>query len=741
MLKKIISLIFVLLVTRLFSFAQLSPCYTDEHYRELLKTYPQLVEYEEQFNEQMGRLAGARTTAAAPDTAIYDVPVVVHVIHDYGNENVPDNTVYEAAAYWAIVYMKQNPDTANVIPPFIPYIGNPRIRLHLATIDPNGKPTKGVVRHMSYLTANADDQAKFDDWPHNKYINIWLIGRFGAGMTGAAAYAYTPSTGAVIPFYDGIICLASYTNYAKVIPHELGHVLNLEHPWGSTNSPEVACGDDNVDDTPPTKGHSPVGCVPSALYDTTCATGYLKHYTDIGGADSVANYPDTVNAQNIMDYTYCQDMFTKGQCVRMRTALTSSTAGRNNLYSPANLAATGALAPMPDLPPVADFIVNKASSGSPFTDSRTYFMTFNNAASFSFRNASWNDTISSVSWAFSNGATNPTSSGTSTVLNQFSTPGWVTVTLVANSNAGSDTLVNTHAVYAADTTPVGGPGYIQEFEDEMGIGNWPMFNYYNNPFRWKYYPSAGLGGSGCIGYHSFDTTCTTSQPRITGTAVGDHDDIFTPAFSLLNGPDSLYLDFFTAGASTTKGLSGVTHVGDSMEVDVSTTGGAIWNRLVTYKGADLSNNGNLNVDFVPGSSSSWKPRTISIPAVYRSGNTFFRLRYWPGNTGDNVFVDKLSISGWPAGVKEALASSQSFNIFPNPSSNGCTLAFRAGADGKVSYCITDIAGKVLSQQTKQYTPGSVQQEFISKEVTPAAGMYLVTLTIDGMKITQKFVTY
>ena len=720
------------------SYAQ-QPCATDEYYQRLLKQYPQLADYEEQFNTQLREAVAHRTTSAT-DTTVYDIPLVVHVVHDYGAENVSDNVIYVAAAYWAVVYMKQNADTVDVIPPFVKWEGNPRIRLHLATIDPNGNPTKGVVRFQSYLTTIADDQAKYEQWPPNKYVNIWLISAFGAANAGAAAYAYTPGLAAFQPNYDGVICLASYTNQDKTIPHELGHVLNLQHPWGNTNNPGVSCGNDGVDDTPPTKGHLPSGCTFAALYDTVCATGYLKHYTAAGGGDSLVDYPDTTNAQNIMDYTYCQRMFTIGQVVRMRTALLSSTAGRSNLFTPANLAATGALAPMPDLPPIADYIVNKASSTAAITDTRSYFLTFNNTALFSFRNWSWNDTVSSVLWTFSNGASTPTSTNmTSNVTNQFSVPGWVTVSLQATSNAGSNTVTNTHAVYAADTAVAGGLGYSQNFSTAASIDNWPMFNYYNNRFKWQYYSGAGYDDGNCARYRSFDTT-----NKSTGNPVGDHDDFYTPAFNLSNPPTSVYLNFYTAAASvSTSGLGfGVTAKGDSLEVDVTITGGQRWNKIAAYSGNVLSNNGVVATEFVPTNQTQWVARGINIPAAYLTNNTFFRFRYWPGNTGNNMYLDNVSISPWPAGVQEVLKSSSDlFNIFPNPATNGFSLLFKTGNDGVVNYSIKDITGKLVYEHKAVLTPNSMQQESISRAVTPAAGMYFITVTIEGMSRTQKLVVY
>ena len=737
MFNKFILLIVAIVCITGVGYAQEKPCSTDEQYWKLVEKYPELQALQQQFDDQVSRRIAERTTSAAVDTVTYDIPIVIHVIHDYGNENLNDTILYQAAKYWTVVYMKQNADTSGVIPPFVSYIGKPNMRLHLATIDPNGKPTKGIVRFQSYLTQAADDEAKFGQWPPTEYVNIWFINAFGASATGAAAYAYFPSSAVFQPYYDGIICLASYANYAKTVPHEMGHVLNLYHPWGNSNSPGIACGDDQVDDTPPTKGHNPSGCVASALYDTACATGYMKHYVAAGGGDSVVNYPDTTNAQNIMDYTYCQEMFTKGQVVRMRAAIVSSVAGRNNLITPANLALTGALAPMPDLPPVADFIVNKGTGAT--SDFRSYYLTIGNTSQFAFRNASWNDTVSSVLWSFSNGATQPTSTSIGIVNNQFTVPGWVKVSLVATSNAGSDTLVNTQTVYAADTIAAGGIGYTQSFASAADIANWPMFNFYNNQFKWEFYTGTGMGDNTCLRYRSYDTS-----QRITGNAVGDHDDIYTPAFDLTGATGNVYLNFFSSGAYTHNGLPpGTVYVNDSIEIDASNTGGAQWAKIGGFGGnSGIADNGNYGYEYIPTSATAWKPRAIVVPVAYQTAKTFFRFRYHPGNAGNDLYIDNVSFSGFPAGIKEALTNEPNkFNIFPNPASNGFNIIFNTGIDGVIAYTIKDLTGKIVYENKKAFAPNSMEQESIPRSATPAAGMYFVTLTIDGVNMVQKLVVY
>ena len=371
-------------------FTQTLPCYSDEMRKMQISAHPDLLQAEQNFNKQISEglkkidfsKIAKRTTAADesgnPDFW-YDIPIVIHVVHDYGSEYLSDDALFDDFADWNLVYAKENADTADVVTTFIPYIGNPHIRLHLATKDPIGNPTKGITRYRNYSTYFAGDFAKFGGWPPTSYVNIWIVNVITTGNGEAAAYAYFPDDVTYVPFYDGVIADAEYVanaytgfpSVSKTINHELGHVFSLYHPWGATNNPGVACGDDEVDDTPPTQGHVEPGCRPdlpssnaNSLYDSSCAQNYYKIYINAAGFDSLVNYPDTTNTQNIMDYTYCARMFTKGQSVRMHAALNSDVAGRNNLWSPSNLFFTGVLAdstlpgsfiPRLDLKPIPEF--------------------------------------------------------------------------------------------------------------------------------------------------------------------------------------------------------------------------------------------------------------------------------------------------------------------------------------------------------------------------------------------------
>ncbi|MBA3827301.1 MAG: T9SS type A sorting domain-containing protein [Taibaiella sp.] len=749
--RNIYFLILVSLFAGVKGYAQLT-CGTDRDYQQLRLQYPAIAALDAQLEKdikngmkdlELSRFA--RTTGA--DTTIYDIPIVVHILHDYGPENISDTVIYDAVNDWNIVYQKQNYDTSDVIAPFKKYVGNARCRFHLATIDPNGNPTKGITRLQTYYTNASNDRGKIGSWPHDKYVNIWFVSSFGGELTGAAAYARYPAIGGIMPYYDGVMSLYSYINYSKTIPHELGHVFNLIHVFGNTNSPAVACGDDSVDDTPPTLGHIPVGCTTAALYDTTCARNYFKIYHAVSGLDSVVDYPDTVNAQNIMDYTYCSRMFTIGQVQRMRLALQDTIGGRSNLHTAANLVLTGALDPYPDLRPVADFSVQKGV-GSFTADKRSVFMCMNNIQLFNFRNESWNDTITGVQWMFSNSATTSTSSSLTSVTNRFSQPGWATVTLIATGNHSGNDTISKRAVYVADTTTIQPSGFLQTFNIAADTNKWPMFNYYNNQFKWEWFSGAGYDDNSSLRYHSYDNR--TGYTSKTGWAMGDYDDIFTPAFDIsANSTAQLKLNFYTAGAYDYRNDSVFIYpvfaqnldstANDSLEIFISTNCGANFSRIAILKNDDLLNNGRQNLEFLPTLPSQWVARTINIPPAYHTNQAFFRLRYWPMHNSNNLYLDKLQITPYTTEVNEIAIHPNVIKVYPNPTSGDCHVAFRAGADGHVSYSITDVTGKSFYNTDVTYSPHGLVDKVFAKQVFPAPGLYFITVRMTDNMSTQKII--
>ena len=782
----------------------LQPCSADEATKRLMASDPQILQAQRNYYQQMVNAVKkidfskvTRTTQideSGNPSFWYDIPVVFHIIHDYNESSngewLNDNFLFNTINDLNIVYAKQNADTSVVIAPFQKYIGNPHIRLHLATIDPEGNPTHGITRHRSYLTYIGGDQSKLDDWSPTSYVNLWSVNQMNAQNGMAAAYAYFPSQAAGIPFWDGVICLSSYVDHGgatsgntgdsyKTINHECGHVFSLYHPWGGTNFPGVACGDDEVDDTPPTMGHVEPGCVyapsnnPNSLYDTACATNYFKLYTDISGHDSLVNYPDTTNTQNIMDYTYCAKMFTIGQVSRMHAALNSNLAGRNNLWNTANLIATGVLdstaagfsfVPRPDIKPILEFAATRVLYGAQptpttYMDNVNYF-TFPNTQ-VSFHNESWNDTLTSLRWIFSNGARVSDTTATSVftnnsliIKNSFTQPGWVDLTMIGTgNNTGTDTAEWKNAIFVADATGAPGTTYLEEFGPGGNAAKWPYFNYYNNEFKWQLDSTVGFDDHYCMKYVGYDSRIVSDPVNpiypVTGTPAGDFDDLFSIPVDLSSFSDTVNLNFYYASASRSSALA---DINDTLEIDYAipaniNSNTVTWKKLAILSQGSLINNGALSTAFTPAAYSNWAPQTIGIPKVARTAYTTFRFRYWPHpgadgvfSSGNNFYMDRVNFSRTPASVSSVTLTGMDVAVVPNPTNGDAYVVVKDASNVTAKVIVTDITGKQVYTISQAVTGGEAQI-LIPRSAISVPGMYLIQTTTGNQSQTKKLVVY
>jgi len=728
--------------------AQNQPCATDEMYRKYKVQYPEIALYEAALNKEIAERLKVNTlpgkffkNTSSSDTAWFDIPVVVHIIHDYNDEYLPDDSAYHLINTLNRIYSLSY-DTSGVIAPFKKYVGKAFIRFHLATRDPLGNPTTGITRHYTYLTYGGDDQAKFDQWSPSNYYNIWFENKIGAGVANGEVLAYSvfPSQAAAYPYSDGVIGGYQFINFENTIPHETGHYFNLLHTWNSSGQDcGRACGDDDVDDTPPTKGHPSI----CPLYDTVCANNYFKVYPSlVNGADSLVDYPDTTNVQNIMDYSSCTLMFTAGQVARMRAALESNTGNRDNLWTSSNLTITGALAPRPDLPPVADFSVQNYVGTTSATSAVRYFQC--TGKNFFFRNQSWGDTITGLEWTFSNGANVPSSTSMTPVSVNFSTPGWVRVKLAATGNGtGTTSITKDSAVYVADPTGMNPIGYYQEFSPSGDLNKWPVFNYYKNNFHWEVVNNNGYYDKNCIRYTAFDTRSFPSTAI--GSPKGDFDDFYTPAFDLSTmATGNCNLNFMYSGATRT---SSSLYMTDTLEIDYSTNCANTWNVLKKLTKAQLSNQGSSSIEFAPLAQSEWSLQSIDIPASVRGSAVFFRFRYKPGGediyglpTGNDFYMDRINISNQPLGLNTLASNNNSIALVPNPTSGAAYIVINEAGNTVANIVVTDITGKVVYTTHHQLNGNTSKIEIPGNSIA-AKGMYLVQVTTDTQNHTEKLVVY
>ena len=257
---------------------------------------------------------------------IVTVPVVVHVLHENGEENIPDSQIENAIEQLNAAFSSQDP--------FVNPEGvDTEIQFCLAGTDPDGEFTTGIVRtetEYAEVFVPSEEQAMKDvsRWDTEKYLNIWLVKELvrepsNYGVIGFATFPDQHGSD-----LDGVVCEAEFFgttfDYSKVHMHEIGHYLGLYHTFqdGCPNDDCQTSGD-WICDTPPDQQAFSFLCYDGA---NTCDTddddlslNNPFRPIDLGGLGDVADEKD-----NFMDYSnlYCMNQFSEEQGLRMKAVVT-----------------------------------------------------------------------------------------------------------------------------------------------------------------------------------------------------------------------------------------------------------------------------------------------------------------------------------------------------------------------------------------------------------------------------------
>lgn len=295
----------IILLTASAAFSQLN-CGTDhvvrQYYENNPKGYADFVEKELQLHSSL-------LQKSDEDTNLYIIPVVFHVLHMNGPENISDDQIIDGINVLNTDMRKMNADTSLIIPEFRHLAGKLNIEFRLATIDPDGNCTNGIDRIYTTRTNYGDDSAKMNPWPRDKYLNIWTA---KALLQGWAGYAYYPSAADAVEVHDGLMLLANYIGSvgtsspytSRTLTHEVGHWLDLGHPWNTTINISInvglACGDDLVPDTPVTKGHT---TCPSNLRHADCTIDTIaQHYLTFDDVTTTSGITDPTQIPAALDH-------------------------------------------------------------------------------------------------------------------------------------------------------------------------------------------------------------------------------------------------------------------------------------------------------------------------------------------------------------------------------------------------------------------------------------------------------
>lgn len=330
---RIIAIAILLCLGAPVAFAQ-QLCGTDSIHHKLLEldpNYKERVRKNDDYTQQYIKTHPLQPVQNGLATALYQIPVVVHIVHTGGAVGSIYNPT-DARIVAVIDYLNQVYD--GTAAGLSGGVGDIQIQFVLAKRDPNCNPTNGIDRvnasgNAAYVAngVNRNSSNGISDialknlsrWDATQYYNIWIVNKIdGADGTSGqfiAGYAYYPGAGTQL---DGAVMLTTQMEVGdKVLPHEIGHALNVYHPFeGSSGStvcpPNTNCSGtgDRVCDTDPIRFNSTNGVV-----DFSCRTG----------TNPCTNTPYSPNTENnIMNYTNCFTLFTAGQKARMLAAMTFS---------------------------------------------------------------------------------------------------------------------------------------------------------------------------------------------------------------------------------------------------------------------------------------------------------------------------------------------------------------------------------------------------------------------------------
>ena len=266
-----------------------------------------------------------------PSEEIITIPIVVHVINYTPDPFlISDEKIHSQIDILNQDFRKMNSDHLNTPNDFKHLVADVGIQFKLATVDPNGNSSTGIIRTESTVTAGdgrENDRAIEElalyfthkggqnAWPSDTYLNIWIADySTRLGDLGLPGYANPPGSD---PRIDGVVIdprvfgniepLSNGHELGRTATHEIGHWLNLKHIFAQDRDCESS---DLVDDTP-------------TQYESR--SGNPVHpQSSCGSNDLFMNFMDYVDDDAMF-------MFTKGQKERMR-ALFDKGGARRALY-------------------------------------------------------------------------------------------------------------------------------------------------------------------------------------------------------------------------------------------------------------------------------------------------------------------------------------------------------------------------------------------------------------------------
>ncbi len=642
--------------------------------------------FEKWMKEKRTARASEPSLLGLKEETVYVIPVVVHIIHNGEvvgeGVNIPESQVLSQIEVLNEDYRRLNFDTVNTPEMFKPVAADTRIEFRLATRDPDGAPTNGIVRKTGTQstwssTSSTDDRElkSLSFWAPEDYFNIWVTDLAGSYI-GYAQYPQTDLPGSIPPFdreTDGIVIdytafgstakgdypnLRSQYNRGRTTTHEVGHFLGLRHIWGDGGCTAT----DYCEDTP-------------VQLDSYASCDHIEAFS-CGSDDMYQNY---------MDYSHdeCMNIFTINQKERMRIVLENSPRRASLLTSPALSLPSS----QPNMLVVREII-------APSTISCEALFT----PEIHIQNTGYN-TVSEFDVFLSLDEQEYPLQRYELTLD----PGESQSLPLTDITGGTEVVKGQHFMRVGIRNPNGIDTVNHEFLDKSKYflsnpaGNFAPFRegFEVNNFldsEWDIYNPDNDISWEMVNINYYDhTNPTVSINMFDYSAIGQEDWLVSPVIDLSETAETFMTFNYSYAQYDT--------ITDLLEIKVSVDCGESFPFSIYSAESDELSAVNISVPWEPQATNDWQRKIIDLSQF--AGHENVRLAFITYNGGgNNLYLDDIEFHVTGYNLTEDIDPGiNSFIVYPNPTGRGnFFIRFNTQERQPIQIMIINTAGKIIMQK-------------------------------------------
>ena len=656
------------------------PCYFDKYQRDHKKA----IETAELEIQKGLTKAEKKLLSHNPNLKI--IPVVVHVIHDGGTNNISDAQIQSQIDILNEDFRKKvgtNGFGAGV---------DTDVEFCLAKKDPQGKCTNGIVRINSPLSNHQTYQRSqlklLSYWDNTRYLNMYVVKNInnGSGILGYSSFPGGP------PDEDGIVVKHNYygrigtasTSLGRTTTHEIGHWFGLYHTFNGGCGIDTCADGDYVCDTPP-----------AANPNYNCPV-----------INSCSNDLPNVNdqIQNYMDYSNdnCKSMFTNGQKQRMHATLTSL---RNDIWQQWNLDSTGC---------DSGFVNSNCKVIADFVTLNPNICIGN---SIVFYNKSQNNPTT-YQWSFQGGT--PAISSVANPTVSYAAIGNFQVKLITTNSYGTDSLILNN--YVNVTMPPVGQAlpYFENFESVTFPTNGITIDNPDGGITWQRDTIA-------VAYQGM---ASAKIDNLININYGQSDALLLPRFDFTSFVGTPYLNFKWAYAKSDPNYS------DELIVLVSKDCGVNWSQVFYRTGAAMTTGTTQTTPYIPTVSTVWKIANISLATYTTYPNVQIKIVNVTDG-GNNLYVDNINLGALITSVNEIETTVNDVLIYPNPTSGNFLIEYQLTKNEEVTIEMTDVLGREVYKTI--HKSQIIGQNKLEVNTLLKSGVYNISVKTGNSTINKKII--